>query len=117
MSRFFRSTSDTESETDSSENESLYSQSDSEYDSEAESYHSDTGNDQPRNRFLKGGSDSDESDDETSKKRQARSQKDKRLEEMESAAKSIENGQKNNDWNLISTGEAKEKKEMRVTDV
>jgi translation initiation factor 3 subunit C len=111
MSRFFRSTSDTESETDSSENESLYSQSESEYDSEAESYHSDTGNDQPRNRFLKGGSDSEDSDDETSKKRQARSQKDKRLEEMESAAKSIENGQKNNDWNLISTGEAKKKKD------
>ncbi|KAI9260166.1 eukaryotic translation initiation factor 3 subunit 8 N-terminus-domain-containing protein [Sporodiniella umbellata] len=103
MSRFFRSTSDTESESDSSENESLYSQSDSEYDSEAESYHSDTGNDQPRNRFLKGGSDSDDSDDEGNRKRQARSQKDKRLEEMESAAKSIENGQKNNDWNLIAT--------------
>ncbi|CEG64530.1 Translation initiation factor 3 subunit c [Rhizopus azygosporus] len=103
MSRFFRSTSDTESETDSSENESLYSQSDSEYDSEAESYHSEAAQDQPKNRFLKGGSDSEDSDDETSRKRQARSQKDKRLEEMENAVKAIENGQKNNDWNLIAT--------------
>ncbi|ORE08810.1 hypothetical protein BCV72DRAFT_303346 [Rhizopus microsporus var. microsporus] len=103
MSRFFRSTSDTESETDSSENESVYSQSDSEYDSEAESYHSEAAQDQPKNRFLKGGSDSEDSDDETSRKRQARSQKDKRLEEMENAVKAIENGQKNNDWNLIAT--------------
>ncbi|KAG1180489.1 hypothetical protein G6F70_002222 [Rhizopus microsporus] len=103
MSRFFRSTSDTESETDSSENESLYSQSDSEYDSEAESYHSEAAQDQPKNRFLKGGSDSEDSDDETSRKRQARSQKDKRLEEMENAVKAIENGQKNNDWSLIAT--------------
>lgn len=105
MSRFFRSTSDTESETDSSENESLYSQSDSEYDSEAESYHSEAAQDQPKNRFLKGGSDTEDSDDETSRKRQARSQKDKRLEEMENAVKAIENGQKNNDWSLIATGE------------
>ncbi|KAI8988445.1 eukaryotic translation initiation factor 3 subunit 8 N-terminus-domain-containing protein [Mycotypha africana] len=108
MSRFFRSTSDSESdsETSSSENESLYSQSDSEYDSsDAESYHSDNEQkeQQPRNRFLRGGSDSEDSDDESNQKRQAKSQKDKRLEEMENAVKAIENGQKNSDWNLIAT--------------
>ncbi|KAI8356567.1 eukaryotic translation initiation factor 3 subunit 8 N-terminus-domain-containing protein [Choanephora cucurbitarum] len=104
MSRFFRS-SDTESDSDtsSSDNESLYSQSDSEYDSDAESYHSEQRDDQPKNRFLKGGSDSDDSDDEGDRKRQAKSQKDKRYEEMETAVKAIENGQKNNDWNLIAT--------------
>ncbi|CEP14533.1 hypothetical protein [Parasitella parasitica] len=104
MSRFFRS-SDTESDSDtSSDNDSQYSQSDSEYDSDAESYHSEAEEEQqPKNRFLKGGSDSDDSDDESSNKRQAKSQKDKRIEEMETAVKAIENGQKNNDWNLIST--------------
>ncbi|KAI8382308.1 eukaryotic translation initiation factor 3 subunit 8 N-terminus-domain-containing protein [Blakeslea trispora] len=104
MSRFFRS-SDTESDSDtsSSDNESLYSQSDSEYDSDAESHHSEQRDDQPKNRFLKGGSDSDDSDDEGDRKRQAKSQKDKRVEEMETAVKAIENGQKNNDWNLIAT--------------
>lgn len=104
MSRFFRS-SDTESDSDtSSDNDSQYSQSDSEYDSDAESYHSEVEEEQPKNRFLKGGSDSEDSDDESNKKRQAKSQKDKRIEEMETAVKAIENGQKNNDWNLISTG-------------
>ncbi|KAI8075815.1 eukaryotic translation initiation factor 3 subunit 8 N-terminus-domain-containing protein [Gilbertella persicaria] len=103
MSRFFRS-SDTESDSDtSSDNESLYSQSDSDYDSDNESHHSEQQEEQPKNRFLKGGSDSDDSDDEGDKKRQAKSQKDKRIEEMETAVKAIENGQKNNDWNLIST--------------
>ncbi|KAL0145621.1 eukaryotic translation initiation factor 3 subunit 8 N-terminus-domain-containing protein [Mucor lusitanicus] len=103
MSRFFRS-SDTESDSDtSSDNDSQYSQSDSEYDSDAESYHSEVEEEQPKNRFLKGGSDSEDSDDESNKKRQAKSQKDKRIEEMETAVKAIENGQKNNDWNLIST--------------
>ncbi|GAN03149.1 hypothetical protein MAM1_0035c02600 [Mucor ambiguus] len=103
MSRFFRS-SDTESDSDtSSDNDSQYSQSDSEYDSDAESYHSEAEEEQPKNRFLKGGSDSEDSDDESNKKRQAKSQKDKRIEEMETAVKAIENGQKNNDWNLIST--------------
>lgn len=75
----------------------------SEYDSDAESYHSEAEAEQPKNRFLKGGSDSEDSDDEFSKKRQAKSQKDKRIDEMETAVKAIENGQKNNDWNLIST--------------
>ncbi|KAI9267124.1 eukaryotic translation initiation factor 3 subunit 8 N-terminus-domain-containing protein [Helicostylum pulchrum] len=103
MSRFFRSSDTESSDSDSSDNDSQYSHSDSEYDSDAESYHSEAEDDQPKNRFLKGGSDSDDSDDESNKKRQAKSQKDKRIEEMETAVKAIENGQKNNDWNLIST--------------
>jgi translation initiation factor 3 subunit C len=107
MSRFLRSTSDTESDSESSsDNESQYSEDD--FSSDEESYHSDDqqadADDQPKkSRFLKGGSDSD-SDDESTQKRQARSQKDKRLDEMEAAVRAIENGQKNNDWNLISTG-------------
>jgi translation initiation factor 3 subunit C len=108
MSRFFRSTSDTESDSESSDNESLYSQSEDDYSSsDEESYHSQDEQeaDQPKkSRFLKGGSDSDDSDDESSRKRQAKSQKDKRVEEMETAVKAIENGQKNSDWNLIATG-------------
>lgn len=55
---------------------------------------------------MKGASDSDDSDDESNVKRKAKSQKDKRIDEMETAVKSIENGQKNNDWNLISTGKS-----------
>ncbi|KAI7904241.1 eukaryotic translation initiation factor 3 subunit 8 N-terminus-domain-containing protein [Cokeromyces recurvatus] len=105
MSRFFRN-SDSESDSDtSSDNDSLYSQSDSEFDSDAESYHSEAEQQQqqPRNRFLKGETDSEDSDDESNRKRQAKSQKDKRIEEMETAVKAIENGQKNNDWNLIAT--------------
>ncbi|CAO3676865.1 unnamed protein product [Rhizopus microsporus] len=45
-------------------------------------------------KVIPSGSDSEDSDDETSRKRQARSQKDKRLEEMENAVKAIENGQR-----------------------
>ncbi|CAO3594982.1 unnamed protein product [Absidia cylindrospora] len=44
-----------------------------------------------------------DSDDEGGRKRQVKSQKDKRLEDMHGAAKAIENGRKNNDWTLISS--------------
>ncbi|ORZ20528.1 eukaryotic translation initiation factor 3 subunit 8 N-terminus-domain-containing protein [Absidia repens] len=103
MSRFFRSTSDTESETDSSDNESFYdevSSEEEESDVEVEEEEQQTSK---KSRFLKGGdSDSDlDSDDEGGRKRQVKSQKDKRLDDMHSAAKAIENGRKNNDWTLI----------------
>ncbi|CAO3592125.1 unnamed protein product [Absidia cylindrospora] len=103
MSRFFRSTSDTESETDSSDNESFYdevSSEEEESDVEVEEEEQQTSK---KSRFLKGGdSDSDlDSDDEGGRKRQVKSQKDKRLDDMQSAAKAIENGRKNNDWTLI----------------
>ncbi|KAI8341430.1 eukaryotic translation initiation factor 3 subunit 8 N-terminus-domain-containing protein [Chlamydoabsidia padenii] len=107
MSRFFRSTSDTESETDSSDNESFYdedvSSSSEEEDSDVEAEQEDQ-QASKKSRFLKGGdSDSDmDSDDEGGRKRQVKSQKDKRLEDMHSAAKAIDNGRKNNDWTLIS---------------
>ncbi|CAM0136459.1 Translation initiation factor 3 subunit c [Umbelopsis sp. WA50703] len=104
-SRFFRSATDSESESESSDNESFIS--DEELSSDEEEFESDDDlkkDDQPKkNRFLKGGSDSDEdSEDEEGGRRQIKSQKDKRYEEMESCVKSIENGEKNNDWTLIS---------------
>lgn len=106
-SRFFRSATDSESETESSDNESFIS--DEELSSDEEEIEADDdlkGDDQPKkNRFLKGGSDSEEdSEDEEGGRRQIKSQKDKRYEEMESCVKTIENGEKNNDWTLISNG-------------
>ncbi|KAI8374254.1 eukaryotic translation initiation factor 3 subunit 8 N-terminus-domain-containing protein [Radiomyces spectabilis] len=103
MSRFFRSASDSESETDTSDNESFIS--DEELSSEEESDFEEEQDDQPqKSRFLKGAeSDSDEeSDEEFGRKRQVKSQKDKRLEEMQNSIKAIENGQKNKDWTLIA---------------
>jgi translation initiation factor 3 subunit C len=106
-SRFFRSATDSESETESSDNESFIS--DEELSSDEEEIEADEdlkGDDQPKkNRFLKGGSDSElDSEDEEGGRRQIKSQKDKRYEEMESCVKTIENGEKNNDWTLISNG-------------
>lgn len=108
-SRFFRSATDSESETESSDNESFIS--DEELSSDEEEIEADEdlkGDDQPKkNRFLKGGSDSEEdSEDEEGGRRQIKSQKDKRYEEMESCVKTIENGEKNNDWTLISNGKS-----------
>lgn len=105
-SRFFRSASDSESESESSDNESFIS--DEELSSDEEEMESDDDlkkDDQPKkNRFLKGGSDSDEDSDEEGGRRQIKSQKDKRYEEMEACVKSIENGERINDWTLISNG-------------
>ena len=113
MSRFFRSVSDSESDSESSDNESFIS--DEELSSDEEE-HSDeeqeNQEEQPKkSRFLKGAeTDSDEeSDEEFGRKRQVKSALDKRLDEMNSSIKAIENGQKNNDWNLISTGTATKK--------
>ncbi|SAM00896.1 hypothetical protein [Absidia glauca] len=107
MSRFFRSNSDSESETDSSDNDFydedvLSSSEEEESDVEADQ---DDQQESKKSRFLKGGdSDSDmDSDEEGGRKRQVKSQKDKRLEDMHSAAKAIDNGRKNNDWTLISS--------------
>ena len=57
----------------------------------------------PGNRFLKGGA-SDESE-EDDVKRVIKSAKDKRLDEMEAAGKTIENALKINDWVAILNGE------------
>lgn len=106
MSRFFRSTSDTESETESSDNESFYDEVTSSEEEESDIEVEDQ-QQTKKSRFLKGAGDSDsdlESDEEFGRKRQVKSQKDKRLEDMHNAAKAIENGRKNNDWTLISSG-------------
>lgn len=103
MSRFFRSTSDSESETDS--DISQYSSEEEFSDgSDDEGQQQQQEEDEPKkSRFLKGGDDSD-SDDESSVKRQVKSLKDKRLEGLFMSVKAIENGQKNNDWGLIASG-------------
>ncbi|KAI9263378.1 eukaryotic translation initiation factor 3 subunit 8 N-terminus-domain-containing protein [Phascolomyces articulosus] len=107
MSRFFRSVSDSESDSESSDNDSFISDEElSSSEGEESDEEQETQEEQPKkSRFLKGAeSDSDEdSDEEFGRKRQVKSALDKRLDEMNSSIKAIENGQKNNDWNLIST--------------
>ncbi|KAK2681700.1 hypothetical protein RAB80_003493 [Fusarium oxysporum f. sp. vasinfectum] len=93
MSRFFRGGDDSSSDN---------SQEDS---SEADSDDSSSDDEGGRgiNKFLKdASSDSEDSDDEVRAK--VKSAKDKRLDELESSIKQIENGQKNGDWTLISAG-------------
>lgn len=108
MSRFFRSASDSESETESSDNESFISDEELSSEEEEESSEEEqVQEEQPkRSRFLKSaGSESEESsDEEVGRRRQIKSQKDKRIEDMQNSFKAIENGQKNNDWGLISSG-------------
>lgn len=113
MSRFFKgglSDSDT-----SSSDEELYSEdeeseaeegSSSESGSEDESEEAEeSGDDEGGSRFLKGGrGGSDDESEEDEGKRVVKSAKDKRLEEIEASIKLIENGQKINDWVVISAG-------------
>ncbi|OBZ89495.1 Eukaryotic translation initiation factor 3 subunit C [Choanephora cucurbitarum] len=100
MSRFFRSTSDSESESDSelsqitSEDDFSDQSTDNEEQQEEEA--------PKRSRFLRGEADSDDSDEEGGR-RQVKSQKDKRMEGLQAIVRSIENGQKNNDWGLIAS--------------
>jgi translation initiation factor 3 subunit C len=119
MSRFFHG--DSSSESSSSDEEDLYpegegedkvdsdeEESDEEGEEESEESSSDEEGDgklKGLNRFIKGGgeSESEESSDEDRAK-VVKSAKDKRLEELESTVKAIENGQKINDWGSISTG-------------
>ncbi|PHH80398.1 hypothetical protein CDD82_1764 [Ophiocordyceps australis] len=118
MSRFFRGGDDSSSDS-STDEEELYSgeedgqdvdQQDSDgdsdngsqEDSEASSSSDEGGNRQGPNKFLKdAASESEDSDEEVRAK--IKSAKDKRLDELESSIKQIENGQKNGDWTLIST--------------
>ncbi|KAG2237238.1 eukaryotic translation initiation factor 3 subunit 8 N-terminus-domain-containing protein [Thamnidium elegans] len=103
MSRFFRSTSDSESETDSDISQYSSEEEFSDGSDEEEQQQQQQEEDEPKkSRFLKGGDDSD-SDDESSVKRQVKSLKDKRLEGLFVSVKAIENGQKNNDWGLIAS--------------
>ncbi|KAL1957305.1 hypothetical protein VTO42DRAFT_6094 [Malbranchea cinnamomea] len=111
MSRFFHGGSDSES---SSEEEELYSDleeeevSEEEDSSEEESSEEESSSDESTHglrgaaRFMKGGDESDESEDED-RVTVVKSAKDKRLEELEGTVRLIENAEKINDWAVIST--------------
>jgi len=125
MSRFFRGGDDSSSES-SSDEEELYSGSeeeeeedkiqngkdeDSEEDSDEEEEESDSGSSDsdagPQkkglSRFLvEASSESEESDVEGTTK--VKSAKDKRFDELEATITAIQNGQKINDWGVISNG-------------
>ncbi|KAK5997476.1 Eukaryotic translation initiation factor 3 subunit C [Cladobotryum mycophilum] len=118
MSRFFRRPGDESSSESSSDDEELYANEDEEQQSQEEESEEDSafGNDSDEessedsddedgkkgaSRFLRdAASDSSDSDDEVRAK--VKSAKLKRLDELESSIKLIENGQKNGDWSLIS---------------
>lgn len=117
MSRFFRGDSSSES---SSDEEELYSdqeeeeqnQSDEESSEEEDEDDSDSDSSSEdedgvkktgANKFLRGDSDS-ESEDEDEGRGIVRSAKHKRFEELEATIKNIDNGEKINDWSVISVG-------------
>ncbi|KAI9897623.1 hypothetical protein N3K66_007479 [Trichothecium roseum] len=119
-SRFFRGGDDSSSDSSSDEEELLTEEEesedqqkdDSEEDSDEQSDEDDDDDDSDdsdgdgpskggANWFLKdASSESEDSDDEVRAK--VKSAKDKRLDELDSSIKQIENGQKNGDWTLIS---------------
>ncbi|KAI8348039.1 eukaryotic translation initiation factor 3 subunit 8 N-terminus-domain-containing protein [Choanephora cucurbitarum] len=101
MSRFFRSTSDSESESDS---ELSQITSEDDFSDQSTDNEEQQGEEEApkRSRFLRGEADSDDSDEEGGR-RQVKSQKDKRMEGLQAIVRSIENGQKNNDWGLIAS--------------
>lgn len=117
MSRFFTA-GDSSSESSSSDEEELYSEEENEQKSEEESDDQDEESEDEDSssddsdgvgksgvsKFLRGRGDSDESEDED-KVTVVKSAKDKRLEELETVARLIENAQKINDWSSISTGQ------------
>jgi translation initiation factor 3 subunit C len=113
MSRFFQG-SDSDSDTSSSEESVSFSEQEDEVQSEGGSEMEDESEEEEsdeeergamarRDYFLRGAQ-SDESDEEEGR-RVVRSAKDKRLQEIETTTKAIENGGKINDWVLISNGE------------
>lgn len=112
-SRFF-SRGDSDSESSSSEEEELYSdeeksqdeQSEDESDEEDSEDDSDSDDDAAggANRFLKGGT-SDEESDEDEGAKVLKSAKDKRFEELEGTIRLIENAEKINDWAVIQERE------------
>lgn len=117
MSRFFRSGDDSSTES-SSDEEDLYSEEEEEdeqeqsedegsgegEDSESESSDSDDDKKKEAKGFSAGWSDSDQSDTEPTAK--VRSAKDKRQDELEAIITLINNAEKINDWNTISTGKS-----------
>ncbi|GKZ38919.1 translation initiation factor 3 subunit c [Aspergillus brasiliensis] len=113
MSRFFYG-GGSDSESSSSEEEELYSDreeeeeqseeesSEEEFEEEEESSDDEDAGKTGANRFMKNVSESEESEDEE-RVTVVKSAKDKRLEELESTVKLIENAEKINDWAVIST--------------
>ncbi|GKZ21384.1 translation initiation factor 3 subunit c [Aspergillus brasiliensis] len=113
MSRFFYG-GGSDSESSSSEEEELYSDreeeeeqseeesSEEESEEEEESSDDEDAGKTGANRFMKNVSESEESEDEE-RVTVVKSAKDKRLEELESTVKLIENAEKINDWAVIST--------------
>lgn len=115
MSRFFRGDSDSES---SSDEEELYSEEEEEEQDEESSSEEEDEDDSDdsssededgvkksgANKFLRE-ADSDSESDEEETRAAVMSAKDKRFEELAATIKSMENGQKINDWNVISNGE------------
>ncbi len=120
MSRFFRG--DSSSESSSSDEEELYSEEEEE---EAKAQDSDEDSDEDEDEeeedesssededgvkksgasaFLKGGASESEDSSDDDRAKIVKSAKDKRLEELEATIKAIENGDKINDWGVISTG-------------
>lgn len=118
MSRFFTA-GDSSSESSSSDEEELYSEEEAGQKSEEESDEDEEASDDEDesssdsegpgksgvSKFLRDQVSSDESEDED-KVTIVKSAKDKRLEELESVVKLIENAEKINDWSSISTGQS-----------
>ena len=132
MSRFFRQAGDSDSDTEESEEElmssddeapskpapskptgmsrflkgagsSSSSSSESESEEDSDEDESDSDKDvKKKSRFLVGADGDDESDEDV--KRVVKSAKDKRLEEMETTGKVMDNALKINDWVAISNG-------------
>ncbi len=117
MSRFFRG--DSSSESSSSDEEELYSDdeevtakvasevedSDEEEDEdESSSEDEDGAKKSGANRFMRDAESESEDSSEDERSKTVKSAKDKRIEELETIIKAIENGQKINDWGSISTG-------------
>lgn len=118
MSRFFTA-GDSSSESSSSDEEELYSEEEAGQKSEEESDEDEEASDDEDesssdsegpgksgvSKFLRDQVSSDESED-GNKVTIVKSAKDKRLEELESVVKLIENAEKINDWSSISTGQS-----------
>jgi hypothetical protein len=118
MSRFFRG--DSSSESSSEDEEELYSEeeeeakapSDDDSDEEEEeddeddssSDESGAGKKTGASKFLREGGDSDSDNSSEDERGKVISAKDKRIEELEATVKAIANGEKINDWGVISNG-------------
>lgn len=94
MSRFIRSAGDSDS-SDDSENES---------DEDSEASEDEGKPSAKKSRFLLNGEEDEDSEDEDGGKKVVKSAKDKRVEEMESLGKAMDNALKINDWITISNG-------------